>query len=104
MKRFTWRELPRNPNVIAGQKISGKNPDWIGRKMTKTELPVIDTTKCIKCAIAWLYCPEGAMKRTPEGYEEIDEEYCVGCGTCAANCPVHAITMVNVIDHLEGKA
>jgi len=49
--------------------------------------------KCTKCLSCWLYCPEGAVKLTKQGAPKIDLKYCKGCGICAEECPVKAITM-----------
>ncbi len=58
--------------------------------------PVIDQSKCVHCLQCWLYCPEGAIKRTGSNLMtvEVDYEYCKGCGICANECPVKAIKMV----------
>ena len=35
-------------------------------------------------------CPMGCIKIGEDGKAEIDEATCIGCGTCAATCPVGA--------------
>lgn len=60
----------------------------------RTERPLIDRSRCVKCLLCWLYCPEGAIIRGEDDAVEIDYEYCKGCGICANECPVKAIEMV----------
>ncbi|MFX1340124.1 MAG: 4Fe-4S binding protein [Promethearchaeota archaeon] len=74
---------------------AGKTGTWSNFK------PKIDLEKCIPaksgkaaCFNCWLYCPEAVVTRTIP--PEIDLEYCKGCGICMEECPVNAITMVEV--------
>ena len=55
--------------------------------------PVIDFSKCIKCAKCWMYCPAVAYRRNKEGFFECIERYCDGCGLCAHICPPKCIKM-----------
>lgn len=84
-----WKELPIGAVILEpGNTAQYRTGDW------RTFRPVIDASKCIKCGLCWLYCPDMAIVRTPEGEYEFDLKYCKGCGICAEECPVKAITMV----------
>lgn len=72
--------------------------------------PVIDVNTCTParkkseaCFMCWLYCPEAVISRSIP--PAIDYRYCKGCGICAEQCPVHAISMVeeNGSDQKEGE-
>jgi len=43
--------------------------------------------------MCWVFCPDSAVSKTPEGFYEIDMEYCKGCGICAVECAPKAIKM-----------
>ena len=45
---------------------------------------------CVGCGSCASQCPVEAIKDAGGKYE-IDENTCVGCGSCAAQCPVGAI-------------
>lgn len=50
----------------------------------------IDQDKCLHCGACAANCPVQAIKEK-DGKFEIGEE-CVECGACAANCPAGAIS------------
>jgi Fe-S-cluster-containing dehydrogenase component/CRP-like cAMP-binding protein len=65
--------------------------------------PVIDNlmiaNACMHCVdpVCMIGCPTGAIHRTSFGGEVvINPATCIGCGTCAANCPYESIRMVEV--------
>ena len=62
----------------------------------KSEHPVRDNERCIKCAMCALFCPEDCIRQIEAGYFEADDFYCKGCGICARECWTGAITMVEV--------
>lgn len=71
---------------------AGKTGSWSKLK------PKIDLEKCIparsgkpSCFNCWLFCPEAVIERSIP--PKIDLVYCKGCGICAEECPVKAITM-----------
>ena len=47
---------------------------------------------CTHCDTCLIYCPDGVIYRTENGYR-IDANYCKGCGMCVAECPRNAMEM-----------
>jgi Fe-S-cluster-containing hydrogenase component 2 len=55
-------------------------------------------TSCRHCEnpLCLTDCPPGdAIQRDPRGEVYINEEKCIGCGNCAANCPYSVIFMLH---------
>jgi Fe-S-cluster-containing dehydrogenase component/CRP-like cAMP-binding protein len=56
---------------------------------------------CMHCAdpVCMIGCPTGAIGRDDEtGTVLINDATCIGCGTCANNCPYHDIQMIPIRD------
>ncbi len=86
---LTWRDLEIGAIVTEpGNAAQYKTGDWRSQRTT------YDFTKCIKCALCQIFCPEGCIHQNDDGYFEADMFYCKGCGICARECPTMVITMV----------
>ncbi len=68
--------------------VAGKTGSWRWVK------PVVDTSRCTRCFLCEIYCPDNTITVDPEKGAIVDYEYCKGCGICANVCPVNAIEMV----------
>ena len=89
MDQYTWKEIEIGGVVTEpGNASEYKTGDW--RSLT----PVVDKSRCIKCGVCWMYCPDDAIIKTEDGYFVADLEYCKGCGICANECTTNCISMV----------
>jgi len=85
---LTWKDLEIGGIVTnPGSAAAYRTGDWRSQK------PEYDFTRCIKCGMCQMYCPEGCVKKNSEGYFEADLYHCKGCGICARECPVWVISM-----------
>lgn len=88
-EELTWKDLEVGCVVSdAGNASQYKTGDW------RSLRPICDKTKCIKCGVCYIFCPDMAIRKTDEGYFEADLYYCKGCGICAQECITSCITMV----------
>ncbi len=84
-----WKKIP-----TGGLEL---NPGSTGRVRTgawRSELPIIDFSKCTHCMICWVDCPDACFEVSDAKLAGVDLEHCKGCGICASVCPTHCITMV----------
>ena len=86
---LTWKDL-RIGSIVAeaGNASQYQTGAW------RSQRPIFDSSKCIKCGICYIFCPEGCVEQNGEGYFEANLFYCKGCGICARECWTQAITMV----------
>ena len=86
---ISWKELALGCAITRpGSAADLKTGDW------RSQHPVTDYEKCIKCGRCYIYCPDMAYTQNKDGYYEVNLYYCKGCGICAHECPTDAITMV----------
>jgi len=81
------KDLPITPLSFPTVGSMGKTGSW------RTFCPEINYSKCTKCTLCWVYCPDAAITRGEDDSPRIDYDYCKGCGICANECPTKAITM-----------
>jgi len=58
----------------------------------RTERPVIDLSKCKRCFLCYLYCPEAALRLDGDNFPHVDYDHCKGCMICYEECPTDAIS------------
>jgi pyruvate ferredoxin oxidoreductase delta subunit len=76
----------------AGSAVEYHTGSWRAKK------PIWDNSKCIKCGVCYMFCPEGCINEDQEGFFVANLEYCKGCGICTHECWPKAIVMVNEED------
>jgi len=81
------KDLPVTPLSQPTVGSMGKTGSW------RTFCPEINYSKCTRCTLCWVYCPDAAITRGEDDSPKIDYDYCKGCGICANECPTKAITM-----------
>ena len=74
---------------------SGDTGSW------RSHRPVVDTKKCTKCQLCWVYCPEAVIDRNEI---TIDYRYCKGCGVCVSSCRSGAMDLGGVSDEQTWSA
>ncbi|MFC1952237.1 4Fe-4S binding protein [Chloroflexota bacterium] len=86
---ITWKDLEIGSIVTEpGNASQYQTGDW------RSQRPTYDFSRCIKCGLCSIFCPEGCIGQNPEGYFEANLYYCKGCGICARECWTKVITMV----------
>ncbi|MDD5093768.1 MAG: 4Fe-4S binding protein [Dehalococcoidia bacterium] len=89
MADLTWKEIETG-NIVSqpGNAKSYRTGDW------RSERPIRDQSKCNKCGLCWIYCPEAAIHPIEDGLFETNLFFCKGCGICMVECPKQVIKMV----------
>lgn len=58
----------------------------------RTSSPVIDYSRCTKCMVCFVYCPDSCITIDADLTPHIDQDNCKGCMICKVECPMRAIT------------
>ena len=85
--------------VRACASTHGGNPRFVRHGRTFDHWMVANA--CMHCAdpVCMIGCPTGAIHRTAQGgMVVINDDTCIGCGTCANACPYHNIRLVPIRD------
>ena len=86
---LTWKDLEIGSIVVeAGNASQYQTGGW------RSQRPIFDNSKCNKCVLCYIFCPDASIEQDEEGYFKADLFYCKGCGICATECQRKAITMV----------
>jgi pyruvate ferredoxin oxidoreductase delta subunit len=89
----SWKsaQFPLGAVIPAG----GNSDDYVTGGW-RSERPERSIEKCTDCLICWIFCPDTAIRVADEKLADdwVDLDHCKGCGVCANECPVEAITMV----------
>ncbi len=89
IEEYTWRELtPGCVMTEPGSAREYKTGDW------RSQHPVWDRERCIRCGVCWIFCPDAAIFETSEGYFDMLPDYCKGCGICGRECVTGCISYV----------
>jgi len=85
-----WQDIEPGLTIsVPGSSEEYKTGEW------RSSCPVVDQSKCIKCGICYIFCPDMSIVQTEEGYFQADLFFCKGCGICAQECFTGCITMVD---------
>jgi pyruvate ferredoxin oxidoreductase delta subunit len=79
-------QMPRGATVSVGL-LTEIHAGW------RNERPVINQKKCVHCLRCFILCPDGVIDVGTASLT-IDYQFCKGCGICAYECGVRAISMV----------
>ncbi|WP_303726944.1 4Fe-4S binding protein [Denitrobacterium detoxificans] len=92
-----WECVPaqfdRSTCFEAGHLVE-RNAGW------RQQRPVINANSCTSCLQCYMYCPDGAIRKThaEEGSAQpslfVDLDFCKGCGICVTVCRFEALAMV----------
>jgi len=71
---------------------------WLNQEPLQPEQVVayVDSAKCVRCLTCIRTCPHAAVELTNYGQvtaAKVIDLACFGCGECASNCPVRAISL-----------
>jgi pyruvate ferredoxin oxidoreductase delta subunit len=89
INEWTFEDFPLGcANPASGNSDEYATGGW------RSNRPERDEAKCNQCLLCWILCPDSAIEVKDEKVVGFKLKHCKGCGVCANECPVDAITMV----------
>jgi pyruvate ferredoxin oxidoreductase delta subunit len=90
MDQINWQEIELGGVITDPGNAAGYHTGaW------RSQRPVYDNEKCIKCWRCFIMCPDAAISPDYDNNCFVwNFDYCKGCGICAHECPADAIEMV----------
>jgi len=90
---YTWRDIEIGSMCVdPGSAMEYKTGDW------RSQRPIYDFARCIKCGTCYIFCPEGCIGPNAEGHFEANLFWCKGCGICSRECPTGVISMTEEVE------
>lgn len=84
-----WKDMPLGGDITEpGNSARFHTGNW-----RTAGHPATDYSRCTKCGLCWIFCPDNAWIRNENGTFDLDERYCKGCGICVEQCPRKAILL-----------
>ena len=85
----TWKDLNAGSIVTdTGSADQYETGSW------RSQRPIFDNSKCNKCGLCYIFCPEGCIEQQDDGLFIANLFYCKGCGICSQECPRDVISMI----------
>lgn len=86
---MTWKDVEIGAiSTYPGSAAAYETGTW------RSQRPTYDFSRCIKCGMCQIFCPEGCVEQNAEGHFEANLYWCKGCGICAKECWPRVIKMV----------
>ncbi|MFC1872664.1 4Fe-4S binding protein [Chloroflexota bacterium] len=86
---LTWKDIEVGAiSTEPGSASQYKTGAW------RSQRPTYDYSRCIKCGVCQMYCPEGCVEQDEKEYFAANLYWCKGCGICSKECWTRVITMV----------
>lgn len=90
---------PRANSLAAPSLIEGTGNGALNRTGDwRTSKPVIDSSRCTKCMVCYVYCPDSAIALERDLTPRIIYDNCKGCMICVEECPLKAIAEVQEVE------
>ncbi len=91
------KDIPDSVAQAVGAAIRAAIPLMQGEVVIEPLVAVVDEDICVGCGTCESICPFGALS-LKEGVMRVNDVVCKGCGSCGSACPSGAISMVQFKD------